>query len=826
LGARDSKLRGTGAAAIGAAGATSDTSSTDAAGALRIVTALLLTVFVLAGALFLHAPPGAIAAPQDGVVMEVSAGLDGLARYGTWMPVRVTVTNGALPLAGAIVAGGGIELEMGQEPYRQDIALEPGSVKEYTLFVPTSTAGELEVRLLNQSGQVIATDRPALFPNNGGGVFAIGTVPEGEGGLHYLSGLMPYLKDNRWGLDQIAELAPADLPEHPSVYRSIDILVVNSSRLLKMTDTQIAALSHWVTGGGHLVFGQNAVVARAGPQALGEVGEAGRAIAGAVTGEPTLTVNDGVGTIAASSWDCGDGTVSVLAFDPEEPGWASWPASGSTWRRFLQATHPSITSPPQGYETYTANLAYVLRSAPSLKIPPVLVMFLALVGYALLIGPITYLVLKRVDRREWVWFAAPALAIALIGVIYVVGPLGQGWSLLLNRVTVVDVNGSTGSAEITTHYGLFAPSKSTVSVPVDDNSLLMRTGVDYFGPGRHSEELYDITVFSGSEPAIRFGDSGRWGMRYFRSSRFVPEFGRVTVAITSLSDNGITGTVKNDSTYTIEDGWVIVGGGYASVGQLNPWEAREFNLVVAPANASGPTPGSWDSPIYQIYSHTVSGGDEAALVNFKRMVVENALRSEYKAYEERKMPAVFFGWLTEPLRGEAPIQRGVDFHMRLIRAQVALEPGPGPFAVSPMYHSPSVSYKDATASWHWIGGNSIEIGKAGTLPIVTHLMVPSGGRVETIEIAHGIIRGGTTQTGGGSDAVAVTYEIQVPATGQWQQVAPADSEGDIILDDGWRYIGSGDRLFLRVTVTGPAAMEFPVVTIRGVIGGQGGDTID
>ena len=59
-----------------------------------------------------------------------------------------------------------------------------------------------------------------------------------------------------------------------------------------------------------------------------------------------------------------------------------------------------------------------VSNLPSLALPPIGGLLVLLFGYIVLVGPVNYLVLRRLDRREWAWFTVPALIVVFtVGVV-------------------------------------------------------------------------------------------------------------------------------------------------------------------------------------------------------------------------------------------------------------------------------------------------------------------------------------------------------------------------------------------------------------------------
>jgi len=80
-----------------------------------------------------------------------------------------------------------------------------------------------------------------------------------------------------------------------------------------------------------------------------------------------------------------------------------------------------------------------------------------LVLLAVLIGPVDYLVLKRLDRQPWTWVTCGFwIVVFTVGAYYGVQAL-RGGSLQLRVVSMLDGIAGSGQAWATTYSGLFAP---------------------------------------------------------------------------------------------------------------------------------------------------------------------------------------------------------------------------------------------------------------------------------------------------------------------------------------------------------------------------------
>ncbi len=148
----------------------------------------------------------------------------------------------------------------------------------------------------------------------------------------------------------------------------------------------------------------------------------------------------------------GSGAVAILGFDPTTDWIDETTLAEGLWRTMLPARTaggPVITDDSQ--------LVQAVSQLPELALPPVGGLAILLGAYILLIGPINYLVLKRLDRRELAWVTMPALIVVFAVGAYGFGSLLRGSELIVNEVAIV--RGSPGATEGTAqvYLGVFSP---------------------------------------------------------------------------------------------------------------------------------------------------------------------------------------------------------------------------------------------------------------------------------------------------------------------------------------------------------------------------------
>ena len=400
------------------------------------VLALLLLSFA--------ALPSPVAA-ADGLTMEAHTLLDGHARVGSWMAVAVRLKNDGPAIDGELRLAGGAQ---GKTRFGQVVDLPTQSDKTFLMYTqPPAFGREIEVSLVADD-QVVATTK-APFKIHDGSQLAVGVIAERPGEIIGSIDLIP--NQNQQG-PVLVPLRPEDLPERVEAWGGLDRLIWQDTDSNRLTPAQSTALRGWLAGGGRLILvggttGPNTLSAfpddllpyrptatvDVAPTSLG--GLLGTLPATA-TDVPALGGDAATGRVLATSGDrtiaaerpYGNGAVTLVGFDPTTDWIAQGGGAANLWRMAL----PPRTISGLVFSDDT-QLVSAVSQLPALALPPIGGLIALLGAYILLVGPINYLVLRRLDRREWAWVTMPVLiAIFAVGA-YAFGSLLRGSDLLVNE---------------------------------------------------------------------------------------------------------------------------------------------------------------------------------------------------------------------------------------------------------------------------------------------------------------------------------------------------------------------------------------------------------
>lgn len=551
----------------------------------------------------------------ESVGLEARVLLQGHARVGSWMAIQVQFTNSGPAVQGELRLAGGSQ---GRTRFSVAVDLPTDSRKTYVLHAqPPAFGRSVKVELVSGSTTLAAADVAYLVHD--AGQLVVGVVAEKPPGIIGQLDLDP---GPGGAAPAIVSLGVADLPERLEGWATLDRLIWQDVDSSTLTSGQLAALRGWIAGGGRLIItgGTAGIGTLSGfpddlipyrPTATLDVAPA--SIAGLVgplpadaTDLPAYAGAPGRGRALATSGDrvvageldYGSGSVTILGFDPTTTWLAATKEVESMWRRFLP--NRSVGGPVISADD--SQIANAVGQLASLALPPIGGLVAILGGYILLIGPINYLVLRRLDRRELAWITMPLLIAVFAVSSYGFGTALRGTDLIVNEVAIV--RGAPGAAEGTAqvYLGVFSPSRSTYQVQVRGGALLAAPiSGDFFG----GADTAFLDVVQGDPSMVRNLSVGFGSLRTIRaeSATTVP---LVDVRL-ALEDGVLTGTIGNRSDRGLERVAVVLGGSVAVVGDIPANAARSVSLR--------PTGNQFPQPISERIFGQVFFGDSSQLTD-------------------------------------------------------------------------------------------------------------------------------------------------------------------------------------------------------------------
>ncbi len=490
----------------------------------KIIWIALCVVILLAGTC---AP--ASAQDDQGLTVSISAGFDGYCRSNTWCPVYVVLSNEGIDVEGELQTS--FDGDVNPGIYVKRVTLPAHSRKAYFFYLPfhgLSTRPKIVVRLM--VGQKVVVSRSVMVTLLEDDERLYGVVSDAPSDLAFLGAVAPGA-----GKALVAQLDLESLPPVPLSWEGLDVLVFDDVDTTTFSGEQKQALSTWVAHGGHLVVGGGAGAVRTAAglgdllpvsiggtrsvddlRALGELVGVSAVPGPYAVAEATLrhgeVLAEQEGVVLIARRTIGGGYVTFLAFDVGVNPFADWDDSVRLWQWIVGSF--SLWRQPAIQNGYQAREA--VSTIPGMRHPSILQILGFLLVYVILIGPVNYVVLRKLDRRELAWVTIPVLILGFSACAYVTGFQLRGFDAIVHRLAVVYVPRESQVGRVSQLVGIFSPRRTNYDVWIEGLEARALSGDYYYNapsgrPLRVYREAEGVTVadlrvdVGGIEPFVAEG---------------------------------------------------------------------------------------------------------------------------------------------------------------------------------------------------------------------------------------------------------------------------------------------------------------------------------
>jgi hypothetical protein len=547
---------------------------------------------VIVAALAVAAGPLALAgSAAGGLTMNARLLLQGHARAGSWAAVAVDLQNDGPGIQGELRMDGGSQ---SNARYAMAVDMPTGSKKTYILHVqPPAFGRTVKVDLV--SGDQVVDSVSVAYLVHDPTQLVVGVLAERPQAL--ISQID--LPTNAAGATPaIVPLTVADLPERAEGWSVLDRLVWQDVDSSLLSGLQLDALRRWIAAGGRLVIvggsagigtlsafpddllpyrptatvdlAPTSLVTLLGPLPTGA--DELPAMAGALThGRALATTGD---RVVAAEQPYGSGKVTLLGFDPTTKWLAESKSVDALWRTSLPARSTD------GLQLVDdSQLVQAVYQLPLLALPPTSGLLILIGAYILIIGPINYFVLKRMDRRELAWVTMPVLVLAFTAASFGYGFLLRGVDTVVNEVAIVRGAPDATEATAEVYFGVFSPTRATYQVTVPQGALLA-SPINGDPSGQGGAGSLDIVQGTGPErpSMVRNLAVGTSSLRIVRAQ--LPVEGPRMRATLTLDGNTLTGTFENASDEKLEGVAIVLGNAVAVIGDVDAHRTVDVSLPV------------------------------------------------------------------------------------------------------------------------------------------------------------------------------------------------------------------------------------------------------
>ncbi|MET4559417.1 hypothetical protein ABIA69_000560 [Lysinibacillus parviboronicapiens] len=563
------------------------------------ITALIvLLMFVMS---FMLPVSQASAAPT--LEVQANAGMAGKAKYQSVVPLQVTVKNNGADFSGdmAINASSSFEAASALVLPLDIAAGEEKTIELYLDGLADYSYSEADLFAFYEGsiekGKKVAYKGTKRLQANflDPSTTFIYTLTDKSDRLSAYLRLSQFSSSGNVEIFNLNQLKDFTLPEDAQGYAMANIIAVDEISIADLSQNQQEALLKWVQDGGTLLLGaSDQVLTTAGifkdylPLTLSQqmktvsAGSLTKLSGGGIFTKDisVYTATDNQGSVAilkendttlAAKKKLGSGEIVQTTFSLGDQPLASMDGYAALTAKMLNIQTLSQQGMMQGQSTMD-QISYELRSInelfPSFEVS-VSYMLIVIILYILIIGPLLYFVLKKMDKREHAWWLIPAISVAISIALFIFGAkdrivqpqVQQSAFYKVNEDS--SINGYYVESILTNRSGDFVveADKNTTALALRNNNNITGTVGDLH------ETSYIKEHANGSTLTLR--NLSYWSVQSFAGKTTAKDIGKMDIDIT-LKNEKLSGTIKNNFPFELKDVTLISGIKEVKLGDIEP----------------------------------------------------------------------------------------------------------------------------------------------------------------------------------------------------------------------------------------------------------------
>ena len=572
-----------------------------------LVFALFISLFIM--------PQVTLAAPQ--ITVDSSAGFQNKVKYEKGLPLQFTVTNQGSAFSGDLVMSYSETYNLGAG-LAMPIELAEGESKTLQIassglsdMYSTGGPGDQNIFLFEggwEEGKSIAFKgskmvQPSYYSPM---TLFVATLTDNPDRLLPLKQLAVPASE---GVEvfHLNQLKNFTLPTEAQAWDMIDYLVIDEFAFSDLPDPAQQAILQWMQQGGNMIVGSSSSVeAELGslseylPLELGAPMEA--TIPGLEKPVPAFeaAAKEGAavklqkdGQVFAATQPVGTGSLTQMNFSLGDETVSAQKGYSQMMSNFFPTSLNAYNSMGGqsilDYMSYEVGDVNELFDSFAVSRPFILAIILL---YILLIVPVLYIVLKKKDKREYAWFIIPGVALLTS-----IGLFAYGAKDRIGNPQIQQ----TGFFEVDVDSGLNGYYV---------NSLLSNRGGNYqfTAPSSTTMTYRMASEFSATQPYLSammekgaasnqmtLRDMRYWSVESIMGQSYIENSGNFTIDL-EVAEEKISGTIRNNFPFAVEDVSIWTGTRLLDLGDLNPEQELSVDekiqsAILSPAAVIGQSYG-------------------------------------------------------------------------------------------------------------------------------------------------------------------------------------------------------------------------------------------
>lgn len=527
---------------------------------------------------------------NSSITMKVTYGIEGNFKGSTSVPVNIQIENNGEKIDGQLEVRVPASAPNTYDAFVSEVNI--GANEKRTVTIPINLPDNaLKLKVVLKEGENIIKENNVLVSNGrvSEADLFMGVMTDDFNGLTIRTLDFTSLNNsNNKMKDRINKtisvpLELDSLVKSPKNISSLDTIVINNYNTSNLKKEQCENLSSWVEGGGTLVIGSGENAAKT----IGNLDKEffninyngtkdvnGYTLAKLNIKNAEIKLQEGEEPLIYSMHK-GQGKIYVAAFDLANKNIAAKDEVMNIWKESLGNDFVyKVNTPhshrnqyvPYGIEELSNNVPY----KDNFSIGLLLIIFLS---YALIVGIIIYIVMKKLNKREWLWGIIPGIAIIFSLTLYTLGINTRIKDVVLNQVNIV-TSDKNGSSQVLGYAGIGSKYKNDLTVQEPTGTNLKNYTNDYYRENADTNNFTKLgtkTVYRQNNSYFEFKQLAALSMKKFEITGHKDTIPTIDAKL-NYNSQKLSGKIKNTLGYDIKDLLVV---SYNSVWELGEIKANE-----------------------------------------------------------------------------------------------------------------------------------------------------------------------------------------------------------------------------------------------------------
>ncbi len=532
--------------------------------------------------------------------IKVDEGLKGKAKRYKGFPITLTVTNNGKDFSGDLTVVIPRDYNaIGNKVIPIDIAA--GATKKIHFSVPQMEGmnvfrngpGQPSVEQFHlyegswEDGKEVPVDTglsisPTYIQDNKA---VIGVLTDQPDQLNYLK-LLSFMGES----PEVLFLDAEDIPKESVGLNVLDLLVIQDYDVANLSQERQTSIKQWMMKGGHIATGSTPGLMQQfgslsedlplqieGKESVNSIERFNQIESFTITNfelykgsfKETATIQyEENGTPLVIEQSQGQGKITQFSYDISHPAFQEWGGNADIWDSVVGNYQPNRN---RNIYDRLGDTSRYFETLANFKLSTLALLFS---GYILLVVPILYFILKKMDKREWAWLLIPALAVITSVGLYVVGAQDRLGDYKTKAVSIVSVD-QNGEGYGRGSVSMLSKEAGTYALEVDASLQPFPTETRRSSTMR-AEEMPYIEMGNDTN-RVYFEEVEFWSPRSVTVDLPSKEYGQFSSKI-NLDDQHLTGEITNHFPYSFEDVYIVGGQSYQEIGSIKAGESKTLDI--------------------------------------------------------------------------------------------------------------------------------------------------------------------------------------------------------------------------------------------------------